>query len=207
MIVFSCPACAGGREAEPLFAQAGYAVCSKFLCFRLDADVRVIIPEVNADHLVLLKRQKEQRGWEGLLVTSPNCTTNRIAIPLKPIDMAFGLKKVMAVSMQAVSGAGYPGSLTWISRITSFLSLMGEEEKIESESRALLGRMAGSNAWMRTSLSVHRRTVVAVSEGHYYLPLFGIGRKSGDRCCAGCACAISALPFTAHLPSMPLFPI
>ena len=97
------------QQVEPRFAAAGYLVCSNASAFRQELDVPLIVPEVNADHLALLDAQRARRGWAGLIVTSPNCTTTAIVLPLKALDRAFGLRQVMAVSMQAVSGAGYPG--------------------------------------------------------------------------------------------------
>jgi aspartate-semialdehyde dehydrogenase len=165
-IIFSALPVEMARQVEPIFAKAGYAVCSNTSAFRLDPNVPVIIPEVNAGHLALLKRQKEVYGWNGLLITSPNCTTTGIAIPLKPIDMAFGLTKVIAVSMQAVSGAGYPG-LSYLDiqdNVIPFIN--GEEEKMERESRALLGRMEGKQRVDAGFILSAQSNRVPVSEGH-----------------------------------------
>ena len=130
-IVFSALPASIAREIEPLFTQVGYAVCSNSSAYRLDPAVPVIIPEVNADHLALLKRQRSKKGWQGLLVTSPNCTTTGIALPLKPLHTAFGVEKVLAVSMQAVSGAGYPG-LSYLDIQDNVVPYIpGEEDKME----------------------------------------------------------------------------
>jgi len=138
-VVFSALPAAVAREVEPAFARAGYAVCSNAAAYRRDPDVPLVIPEVNAGHLALIDGQRAGRGWPGFIVTSPNCTTTGIALPLKPLDEAFGLQKVMAVSMQATSGAGYPGvaSLDILGNVVPYIE--GEEEKIEEETRLLLG--------------------------------------------------------------------
>ena len=108
-LAFSALPSGVAREVEPRFAEAGYIVCSNASAYRNAPDVPLLIPEINGDHISLLEKQKAERGWEGLIVTSPNCTTTGIAIPLKPLDVAFGVKQVFISSMQAISGAGYPG--------------------------------------------------------------------------------------------------
>jgi aspartate-semialdehyde dehydrogenase len=140
-IVFSALPSGFAREVEPSFAAAGYAVCSNASAHRYDPDVPLLIPEVNASHLALLERQRRERDWPGLLVTSPNCTTSGLAMAVKPLDQAFGLRWVFLASMQAISGAGYPGvaSLDILGNIVPYIG--GEEEKVELESRLLLGQI------------------------------------------------------------------
>jgi aspartate-semialdehyde dehydrogenase len=142
-LVFSALPSSVAREAEPGFAEAGYVVCSNASAFRQDPDVPVIIPEVNGDHIKMVEWQAAKRGWKGLIVTSPNCTTTGTVMPLKPLDQAFGITQVLATSIQAVSGAGYPG-LAFIDMADNLVPYInGEEEKIESESLLLLGRLSG----------------------------------------------------------------
>jgi aspartate-semialdehyde dehydrogenase len=165
-IAFSALPAPIALEVEPAFAQAGYLVCSNASAFRYEPDVALIIPEVNADHLKLIKRQRAERGWPGLIITSPNCTTTGIVMPLKPLDDAFGLQKVFAVTMQAVSGGGYPGipSLDIIDNVVPYIK--GEEEKIERETRLLLGTLNNgkrSEAEITISASTNR---VPVLDGH-----------------------------------------
>jgi aspartate-semialdehyde dehydrogenase len=140
-IVFSALPSSVAREIEPAFAQAGYAVCSNASAYREEPGVPLLIPEINADHIRMIPGQQAQFGWEGLIVTSPNCTVTGIVMPLKPLDEAFDLKQVFAVSMQAISGAGYPGvaSLDVLGNVVPYIP--SEEEKIEAETRLLLGRM------------------------------------------------------------------
>jgi aspartate-semialdehyde dehydrogenase len=165
-IVFSALPAELARQIEPRFAAAGYMVCSNSSAFRMEPDVPLIIPEVNADHVRMLEKQKKKRGWAGCLVTSPNCTTTGVALALKPIDDAFGLRKVIAVSMQAVSGAGYPG-LPYLDIQDNVIPyIAGEEEKIERESLLLLGKMwGGSRVAADFHISAHANRV-PVSDGH-----------------------------------------
>jgi len=165
-LVFSALPVPAAREVEPAFAQAGYAVCSNAAAFRYDPDVPLIIPEVNADHLSMIEGQLARRGWPGFIVTSPNCTTTGLVLALKPLDVAFGLRKIFVATMQALSGAGYPGipSLDIMDNVVPYIG--GEEEKMERETRLLLGHVADgrrSEAPITISAQTNR---VAVLEGH-----------------------------------------
>jgi aspartate-semialdehyde dehydrogenase len=175
-IVFSALPSSVAREIEPAFARAGYAVCSNASAFRQSPDVPLLIPEVNADHVHLIRRQRQVKGWAGLLVTSPNCTCTGMALPLKPLDEAFGLRRVFAVSMQAISGAGYPGvaSLDILGNVVPHIS--GEEEKIEQEARILLGSMRDGQrveAGLTASVQANR---VPVLDGHTICLSLGFDR-------------------------------
>ena len=158
-LVFSALPSPIAREIEPRFAEAGYAVCSNASAYRQDPDVPVIIPEVNGDHIKMIEWQFERRGWKGLIVTSPNCTTTGTVMPLKPLDQAFGITRFFATSFQAVSGAGYPG-MAYIDMSDNLIPyIKGEEEKIENESLLLLGRLEGnvrSPATMQISAQANR---------------------------------------------------
>ncbi|MGC9398410.1 MAG: aspartate-semialdehyde dehydrogenase [Anaerolineae bacterium] len=165
-IVFSALPSDVAREVEPRFAEAGYVVCSNASAYRYEPDVPLLIPELNADHLTLLARQRAGRGWAGCLVTSPNCTTTAIAMALKPLDVAFGVRQVFVSTLQAVSGAGYPGvaSLDILGNVIPHIG--GEEQKIVRETRQLLGRMVGGvRADADIVISAHANRV-PVLEGH-----------------------------------------
>ncbi len=165
-LVFSALPTMVAREVEPLFAQAGYVVCSNASAHRYESDVPLIIPEVNAGHLALIEQQREKRGWPGFIITSPNCTTTGLAMAVKPLDQAFGLQRVFIATMQAVSGAGYPGvaSLDILDNIIPYIS--GEEEKIERETRLLLGRIE-DNQRVEADVVVSAQTNrVPVMDGH-----------------------------------------
>jgi aspartate-semialdehyde dehydrogenase len=141
-IVFSALHTEVANELEPQFAKAGAAVCSNASSYRRGEDVPLLLPEVNADHIQLVKHQRKTRGWRGCIVTNPNCTSTGLTIALKALDNAFGVEKVFAVSLQALSGAGYPGvpSLDIMDNILPNVANGGEEEKVEWEPRKMLGK-------------------------------------------------------------------
>jgi aspartate-semialdehyde dehydrogenase len=151
---------------EPQFARAGLAVCSNASAFRNEPDVPILLPETNPDHLALIPRQRRERGWSGCIVTNPNCTSTGLTVALKPLQDAFGLRKVLAVSLQAVSGAGYPGvaSLDILDNVIP--NINGEEAKVEWEPRKMLGQMRGEELVPANfGISAHTNRV-AVSDGH-----------------------------------------
>jgi len=165
-LVFSALPADVAREVEPQFAQAGYAVCSNASAFRYEPDVPLIIPEVNADHLSLIAGQRRGRNWQGFIVTNPNCSTTGIVMALKPLYDAFGLKKVFAFTMQAASGAGYPGvpSLDILGNVIPYIA--GEEEKIARETCLLLGQVGdGEQREAEISVSAHSNRVPVI-DGH-----------------------------------------
>jgi aspartate-semialdehyde dehydrogenase len=141
-IVFSALHTEIANELEPQFAKAGAAVCSNASSYRRGEDVPLLLPEINADHIQLVKHQRQNKGWSGCIVTNPNCTSTGLTIALKALDNAFGVKKVLAVSLQALSGAGYPGipSLDIMDNIIPNVANGGEEEKVEWEPRKMLGK-------------------------------------------------------------------
>jgi aspartate-semialdehyde dehydrogenase len=165
-LVFSALPSSVAREVEPVFAQAGYAVCSNASAYRCEPDVPLLIPEINADHLALLERQRAERAWPGLIVTSPNCTTSGTAMALKPLDNAFGVRRVFAATLQAISGAGYPGvaSLDILDNVLPYIG--GEEEKIEKETRLLLGHISGGRRIEADVLVSAQTNRVPVLDGH-----------------------------------------
>ena len=156
---------AGGAEED--FARAGYPVVSNSKNHRMDSDVPLLIPEVNAAHLDSIPTQQRNRGYDtGFIVTNSNCSTAGLVLVLKPLADAFGLEKVFAVTLQAVSGAGYPGvaSMDIHANVIPFIS--GEEEKKESEPQKLLGKWDGArfiDAGLGLSAHCNR---VPVLEGH-----------------------------------------
>lgn len=206
-IVFSALPAPVAREIEPRFAQAGYVVCSNASAFRYEPDVPLVIPELNADHLSLIARQRAGRGWSGFIVTSPNCTTTGIAMPLKPLDAAFGLRQVFAVSMQAVSGAGYPGvaSLDVVDNVVPYIG--GEEDKIERETRLLLGRVV--DGW-RTEASVvvsAQANRVPVLDGHTVCLSLGFERPPAVEEALAALAGFRGPEMVRGLPSAPEYPL
>ncbi len=156
---------AGGAEED--FARAGYPVVSNSRNHRMDPDVPLLIPEVNAAHLDAIPLQQKNRGYDtGFIVTNPNCSTAGLVLVLKPLAEAFGLEKIFVVTLQAMSGAGYPGvpSIDIQGNVVPFIS--GEEEKMESEPQKLLGKWNGErfvDAGLGISAHCNR---VPVLDGH-----------------------------------------
>jgi aspartate-semialdehyde dehydrogenase len=156
---------AGGAEED--FARVGYPVVSNSRNHRMDSDVPLLIPEVNAAHLDAIPLQQKNRGYDtGFIVTNPNCSTAGLVLVLKPLAEAFGLEKIFVVTLQAMSGAGYPGvaSLDIQANVVPFIS--GEEEKMESEPQKLLGKWNGErfvDAGLGISAHCNR---VPVIDGH-----------------------------------------
>jgi aspartate-semialdehyde dehydrogenase len=165
--VFSALDSSVAGTAEEEFARAGYPVVSNCKNHRLSPDVPLLIPEVNAAHLDAIPVQQKNRGYgSGFIVTNPNCSTAGLVLVLKPLADAFGLEKMFVVTMQAVSGAGYPGvpSLDILGNVVPFIN--GEEEKMEEEPQKLLGRWDGSRfveAGLGISAHCNR---VPVENGH-----------------------------------------
>src|SRR5579859_5897588 len=154
------------RELEPQFAAAGCAVISNSSAFRMSPDVPLVIPEVNPDHLPLLESQSWRKQSGGYIVTNPNCSAIGLVLALKPLADRFGLDSVFVTTMQAVSGAGYPGvpSLDILGNVVPFIR--NEEEKMEEETRKLLGAFDGRDVLpYNTRLSAHCNRV-AVEDGH-----------------------------------------
>ena len=166
---------AGGVESA--LAAKGYAIVSNSSNHRMDADVPLLIPEINPDHLAAIEVQKKKtRG--GYIVTNPNCSVVGLAMALAPFQKAIGIESVAVVTLQALSGAGYPGvaSLDVADNVVPFIG-GGEEEKIESEPRKILGDFVGGAfrpADVKISASVHR---VAVSDGHTMAAFLRLKKK------------------------------
>jgi aspartate-semialdehyde dehydrogenase len=164
-LVFSALDASVATELEPAFAAAGHLVISNTRTARMDPAVPLVIPEVNPDHLGLIRRQRRERGWSGAIVTNPNCSTVVIALVLAPLRV-FGLRSVMVTTLQAVSGAGYPGvpSLDILGNVIPAIS--GEEEKIESETQKILGAYADDAVTAHSVVVSAQTTRVAVIDGH-----------------------------------------
>jgi len=165
------------REVEPAFARAGVPVVSNASAYRMAEDVPLVIPELNPDHIELIAHQRAVRGWSGFIVTNPNCATIGLAIPLAALEETFGVASVNVVTMQARSGAGYPGPSQEMIGDNLLPHIGGEEDKLESEPQKILGRLAGTaimHAPMTISAACHR---VDVSDGHFEAISVGLRRK------------------------------
>jgi len=206
-IAFSALPSDVAREIEPLFAQAGYAVCSNASAFRQEPGVPLLIPEVNAGHLALIERQRAERGWSGFIVTSPNCTTTGIVMPLKPLNDAFGLRQVFAVSMQAISGAGYPGvaSLDILGNVVPYIG--GEEGKIEAETRLLLGRVVDGQRLEADIVVSAQANRVPVLDGHTVCLSLGFDKAPTVEEAVAVLAGFRGPDVVRELPSAPEHPI
>ena len=165
-IVFSALPADLASGLEPEFARAGFAVCSNASSYRRELDVPLLLPEVNADHIQLVPHQRHNHGWSGCILTNPNCTSTGLTVALKALDDQFGLKRAFVVSLQALSGAGYPGvsSLDIIDNVIPYIG--GEEEKVEWEPRKMLGKLGDNGvALADVKISAHTNRV-AVIDGH-----------------------------------------
>ncbi len=154
------------RELEPKFAAAGCAVISNSSAFRMQADVPLVIPEVNASHLDLIETQSWRKQSGGYIVTNPNCSAIGLVLALKPLADRFGLESVFVTTMQAVSGAGYPGvpSLDILGNVVPYIRT--EEEKMEAETMKLLGKLNGGRIEpLNARMSAHCNRV-PVEDGH-----------------------------------------
>ena len=167
-IVFSALHTEIANELEPQFAKAGSAVCSNASSYRRGEDVPLLLPEINADHIQLVRAQRQNKGWSGCIVTNPNCTSTGLTVALKVLDNEFGVQQVFATSLQALSGAGYPGvpSLDIMDNVIPNVANGGEEEKVEWEPRKMLGKANGKTIELANiQFSVHTNRV-AVIDGH-----------------------------------------
>jgi len=144
-LVFSSLPSSVGEAVEPGLCEAGYVVSSNSSNARTDPDVPLTIPEVNAEHIDLLEVQRDERGWDGALVKNPNCSTITMVPPLAALDEAAGLERIIVATLQAVSGAGYSGVTSMEIIDNAVPHIGGEEAKMETESRKLLGTFDGAS--------------------------------------------------------------
>lgn len=196
------------RSVELEFARAGYIVSSNASAFRLEPDVPLVIPEVNPDHLQLISSQKQRRGFDrGFLVTNPNCSTIHLVLALKPLADQFGLEQVLVTTLQAVSGAGYPGvaSLDILDNVIPYIP--NEEEKLERETTKLLGRCTATEV-IPASVTVSAQcTRVATLDGHLECVSVKLKKKATLAEVISALTAFRGLPQELKLPTAPAHPI
>jgi aspartate-semialdehyde dehydrogenase len=194
-------------EVEGAFARGGHAVVSNSSYYRMEQDVPLVIPEVNPDHLALVRAQRRERGWNGMIVTNPNCTTVGLAMSLRPLLTAFGLSKVIMTSMQAVSGAGYPGvpTLDILGNVVPYIG--GEEEKVQSETQKLLGTLTEDGVVPGSfAVSAHCNRVM-VEDGHLETVSVALGNKAAREDLLAAWQGFRAAQEVEGLPSAPGRPI
>ncbi len=195
-------------DCEETFARAGYPVISNTRIHRMDEDVPLLIADVNPKHIEILPFQKKRRGFHtGFLVANPNCSATGLALALKPLEDAFGLEKVMVVTMQAISGAGYPGipSADILDNVVPFI--VDEEEKLESEPRKILGRLE-KNTFLPATISVSAQcNRVPVLDGHLESVYVKLRQKASPADVADLLRSWVAEPEARRLPSSPEHPV
>ncbi len=170
------------RDAEPLYAKAGKGVCSNASAYRQEPDVPILIPEVNPDHIQIIAVQRKLRGWKGFIVTNPNCTSTGLTMAFRPILDSFGIRRAIVVSMQALSGAGYPG-VAALDILDNVLPNIGgqEEEKVENEPRKMLGAFDREQIVPAAfAISAHTNRV-AVSDGHLVCASVELERRASPQ--------------------------
>jgi aspartate-semialdehyde dehydrogenase len=195
-------------EAEAAFAAAGYPVISNSSAYRMHDDVPLIVPEINPDHLDLIPVQKRKRGYDrGFMITNPNCTTIAVVLALAPLAQRFGIEAVMVTSLQAISGAGYPGvpSIDITDNVVPHIG--GEEEKVETEPQKILGRVAGEKidpAPFKVSAQCNR---VNVQDGHLASVRVNLSLPSTVDELYATLASFRGLPQELRLPTAPLRPV
>lgn len=208
-VVFSGLPSEDAVEVEPAFARAGYVVSSNTSVHRMDPDVPLLIAEVNPEHTRLIDVQRQQRGFKekGFIVTNPNCTTIMLVMALKPLADAFGLQRVLVTSLQAVSGAGYPGiaSLDVIDNVIPYIG--GEEEKVETEPLKLLGAFDGARVQDADFVISAHCNRVPVRDGHLECVSVELGRRTTRDEMIKTFREFRARPQELKLPSAPEQPI
>ncbi len=205
-LMFSATDASVATEIEQAFAKAGHVVVSNSKNHRMDDDVPLLVPELNADHLQLLKAQREKRGWPGLIATNPNCSTVALTMALGPLKQ-FGIKRVICTTMQAVSGAGYPGvpSMDILCNVVPYIG--GEEEKMQIETQKILGDFNGSVVVpldARVSASCNR---VPSIDGHLISASVELAAKPTREQILEAFASYRGVPQQKDLPSAPKVPV
>ena len=205
--IFAALDAAIARELEPRFAAAGHAVVSNSSALRMQSDVPLVIPEVNSDHVALIEKQVWRRSSGGFAVTNPNCSAIGLVIALAPIHRRFGLESVIVVTMQAISGAGYPGvaSLDILGNVIPFIK--NEEEKMEEETQKLLGRLNGASVVPAPFAMSAQCNRVAVEDGHTESVSVRLKKKATAEELIAAWNDFTAEPQQLRLPSAPDRPV
>ncbi len=205
-LVFSATDASVATEIEQAFASAGHVVVSNSRNHRMDQDVPLLIPEINGDHLQLIARQRKERGWPGQIVTNPNCSTIVLAMALAPMKQ-FGIERVVVTTLQAISGAGYPGvaSMDITANVIPFIG--SEEEKMEQETQKILGDLlAGSVQPLAAKVSAHCNRVPVV-DGHMAAVSVEFKNKPSLADLRHAIQTFTGLPQQRNLPSAPPSPL
>jgi aspartate-semialdehyde dehydrogenase len=203
-IVFSALPAEVASGIEAAFAQAGAAVFSNAKNYRMAPDVPLVVPEVNPSHIDVIPRQRKARNWPGFIVTNANCSATPLVMALKPLQEAFGLRKALVTTMQAISGAGYPGipSYDILDNVIPFIG--GEEEKLESETQKMLGDWSEDTGFTNAQVVVSAHcNRVATREGHLECASVEFARKVGPEEVLEAWDSFVGEPQRLRLPSAP----
>ena len=205
-LVFSGLDSSVAGDIEGAFAEAGHFIVSNSKNYRMEADVPLLVPEINADHLALLEMQSASRGWKGRIVTNPNCSTVVLSMALAPLR-PFGLKSVMITTLQAISGAGYPGVASWdiLGNVIPFID--GEEHKIETETKKILGCYSEKRVELHPVTVSASTTRVAVQDGHTESISVGLEKPPAAAAIVDAFNAFKGKPQQLDLPSAPAQPV
>lgn len=208
-VVFSALDANVAGPVEEAFAAAGHAVLSNARNHRMADDVPLLVPEVNPDHAALIAVQRKKRGWKGFIATNPNCSTATLVLALAPLQRRFGIKAVAVTTLQAISGAGYPGipSLDIVANVVPFIA--GEEEKIERETRKILGTLGSGGAAVEPLDAVvsAQTTRVPVVDGHTESVFVTLASAAGLDAVRDAFRGFRSVPQERNLPSAPEHPV
>jgi aspartate-semialdehyde dehydrogenase len=206
-LVFSGLDSSVAGEIEAAFAQAGHIIVSNSRNYRMEPTVPLMIPEINADHLALLDAQEAACGWKGRILTNPNCATVVLAMALAPLRQ-FGLKTTIVTTLQAISGAGYPGVPSWdiIGNIIPHIG-GGEEEKVETETRKILGTLSNGGIEFHPVRLSATTTRVPVQNGHTGSISVGLEQRPTPEAIIDAWTTFKGRPQALELPSAPSQPI
>jgi aspartate-semialdehyde dehydrogenase len=206
-LVFSGLDSSVAGEIEAAFADAGHTVVSNARNFRMEPAIPLLIPEINADHLALLNVQGEANGWKGRIVTNPNCAAVVLAMALAPLR-TFGLKSAIVTTLQAISGAGYPGVASWdiLGNVIPFIG-GGEEEKVETETKKILGCLRDGRVDAHPVAISAQTTRVGVQNGHTIAASVGFDHPPSPDAIIEAWRAFKGRPQALGLPSAPAQPV
>jgi aspartate-semialdehyde dehydrogenase len=205
-LVFSATDASVATEIEQAFARAGHIVVSNSRNHRMETDVPLLVPEVNPGHLQLIPLQRRRRGWSGQIVTNPNCSTVALTMALGPLK-PFGITRVVATTMQAISGAGYPGvaSMDINANVIPFIG--GEEEKVQQETQKILGDFRGDHVEpLAARVSAHCNRVPVV-DGHTITVSVELSAKPSEQEVIAALRGFTGVPQERQLPSAPAHPV
>jgi len=205
-LLFSAMDSSVATEIERTFAQAGHIVVSNSKNHRMELDVPLLVPEINPDHLRLIPGQQRKRGWKGQIVTNPNCATVSVTMGLAPMKQ-FGITRVIATTMQAISGAGYPGvpSMDINANVIPFIG--GEEEKMEQETQKILGEFRGDHIAPLDAKVSAQCNRVPVVDGHTAAISVEFSNKPSQADLRHAIDEFSSVPQQRKLPSAPAQPV